>query len=359
MKAGSEGYRDEVKNPFERPMRHIDRFQQRHTVTAVVIGVVKKFGDDNAGVLVANLAYAAFGAVFPLLLLLVTVLGIVLAHNPTLQANVLHSAVANFPIIGRQLIGNIHAVVRGSPIALTISLLLLVWASTGLAQGGLFTMAQIWSVPGVSRPNFWSRLVRSLAFLGVLSLGLIASTVLASFGVAKHSVALAVGFELLAVVVNVGQYYFAFRVLTPKSIAHRRLWPGAILGGIGWTVLQGLGTYLVGHTLQHAQIVYGTFAIVLGLMAWLHMGVLLSLYAAELNVVIAEHLWPRGMVQPPLTDADRRSLSAVVERNRRRPEEEVVVTFHDPPPEPAKDSANGVGPGSGTAQVRGAARGSM
>jgi len=328
-----------MKNPVERPMRLIDRFQQRHTVLAVVIGVVKKFGDDNAGVLVANLAYAAFGAVFPLLLLLVTVLGIVLAHNPSLQASVLHSAVANFPIIGHQLVSNIHAVVRGSSIALTIALLLLVWASTGLAQGGLFTMAQVWSVPGVSRPNYWSRLARSLAFLGVLALGLIATTVLASFGVAKHSIALAVGLEVLAVFVNVGQYYLAFRALTPKAIAHRHLWPGAILGGIGWTALQLLGTYLVGHTLQHAEVVYGTFAIVLGLMAWLHLGVLLSIYAAELNVVIADHLWPRSIVQPPLTDADRRSLSAVIERNRRRPEVEVVVTFHDSPSGPAEHGA--------------------
>ena len=42
---------------------------------AFVFGVVKKYGDDNGGVLVSNLAYSAFVSIFPLLLVLVTILG--------------------------------------------------------------------------------------------------------------------------------------------------------------------------------------------------------------------------------------------------------------------------------------------
>src|ERR1700683_66320 len=95
-------------------MRRIDAFQQRHLLSSFVVGVIKKFGDDNAGNLAIPLTYTMFVTVFPLLLLLVTILGIVLADDPADRARVLHSAVGQFPIIGQQLGHNIHGIKRRS-----------------------------------------------------------------------------------------------------------------------------------------------------------------------------------------------------------------------------------------------------
>jgi hypothetical protein len=50
------GYRIHM-NPIERTVRRVDEFQQSHTPVAFLFAVTKKFGDDNAGVLVSNLAY--------------------------------------------------------------------------------------------------------------------------------------------------------------------------------------------------------------------------------------------------------------------------------------------------------------
>ena len=47
-------------NPVEKAIRKLDATQQRHTPAAFVIGVVKKYGDDNGGALASNLAYSAF-----------------------------------------------------------------------------------------------------------------------------------------------------------------------------------------------------------------------------------------------------------------------------------------------------------
>lgn len=322
-------------NPIERVIvRPVDRFQQRHTFPAVVFAVTKKFGDDNAGALVSNLAYAGFAAVFPLLLLLVTILGIVLRGDASLRDQILHSTLSEFPIIGAQLGNNIHALQKGSSLALVIALLGLLWSSTGLAQAGLFAMAQVWDLPGPVRLNFIKRLGRSFAFLGVLALGIVVTTTLASFGTfSGHAWYLVLGAEIVAGLVNIGQYFLAFRVLTPKVVASRRLVPGAVFGGIGWTVLQALGGYFVGHQLKNTSQVYGTFALVLGLLAWIYIGVQLSVYAAEFNVVLAERLWPRSIVQPPLTDADERALAAQVTENQRRPEQQVGVSYSKPAPE--------------------------
>ena len=174
-------------------MRRVDVAQQRFGPAAVVFGVVKKFGDDNAGVLVSNLAFSAFFCVFPLLLLLVTVLNIVLAHDPGARNSLLHSTLHEFPVVGNQLGSQIHGLQRSSVIGLVVGLLGLLWGSTGLAQSGLFSMSQVWNLPGADRPNFVKRLGRSLAFLAVLGSGLVVTTALAGFGTfGRHNIALGV-----------------------------------------------------------------------------------------------------------------------------------------------------------------------
>lgn len=355
-------------NPIERVTRRVDAFQQGHKPLAVIFAVMKKFGDDNAGVLVSTLTLSAFGTLFPLLLLLVTILGLVLNSHSGLRTDVLHSTLSHFPIIGNDLASNIKALHRDSPIGLTVGILGLVWGSLGLAQNGIFTMEQVWNVPGPDRPNYIKRLGRSVSFLAVLGLGLIVSTVLAA-GVptVKGSIVLAIVGAVLSVLVNFAEYLFAFRVLTPHNISLRCLLPGAALAGVGWTILQAFGGYVVGRYLKNDNAVYGLFGIVLGLLAWVYLIVELTVYSAELNVVLFRHLWPRGLVQPPLTEADRRSMAAQAEENRRRPEQKVVVSFEDEAQaerevreqrreDERAATAGGAGPGTGAGAGAGAAK---
>jgi YihY family inner membrane protein len=319
-------------NIIERFARSIDGAQRRTKVVSVIFGVMKKFGDDNAGTLVGSLAATAFGSIFPLLLLLFTVLGLVLNSHSGLRADVLHSTLRQFPIIGNDLGNNIKALHRDSPIGLTVGIVGLAWGSLGLAQNGIFTMEQIWNVPGVDRPNYLKRLGRSIVFLLVLGVGLLVSTFLAAaVPTARGALGWAIAGAVASAVVNFGEYLFAFRVLTPARVSVRQLAPGAALAGIVWTVLQALGGFVVGRYLKNDNAVYGLFGIVLGLYAWVYLMTEVTVYAAELNVVLANHLWPRSMVQPPLTDADRRSLAAQAVQNRRRPEQRVEVSFDDEP----------------------------
>jgi YihY family inner membrane protein len=319
-------------NPAERVLRGVDAAQQRHKVTAFLFGVIKKYGDDNGGVLVANLAYSSFVSLFPLLLVLVTILGLVAAGNPAIRHDVLRTVENQFPLIGQQLTGNVHVLRRSSVIGLVIGLLVLIWGASGLAQAGLFTMAQVWNLPGPARPGYVQRLGRAALFIGVLGLGLILTTLLAGLDAFGHNGTLtAVLVEVLAALVNIAIYLIGFRVLTPKGVPSRKLLPGAITGGIAWTLLQALGTFLVRHYL-HSDSVYGVFATVLGLIAWIYLAVEITVYSAEINVVLARRLWPRTIVQPPLTEADRASMAMQALQNQRREEQHVEVSYSDRPP---------------------------
>ncbi|MGH9082656.1 MAG: YihY/virulence factor BrkB family protein [Acidimicrobiales bacterium] len=315
-------------NRLERAVRGVDAFQQRHLATALGLGLVKKYGDDNAGSLVSTLAHSAFGSIFPLLLFLVTILGMILGSHSHLRAQVLHSAIVQFPIIGNGLQKNITALHNNSVLGLTVGLAGTIWGSLGLAQNGIFTMMQVWNLPGTARPNYPKRLARSLAFLAVLGLGLIATTFLVNVVPRLATGAgITVGSAAVSGLVNCAEYLVAFRILTPGTIRLRQLVPGAVAGGVGWTVLEEVGGLIVSHYLRNDSAVYGLFGIVLGLFAWVYIAVEMTVYAAELNVVLARRLWPRAIVQPPLTRADRRSMAAQAIQNRRRPEQHVRVTF--------------------------------
>src|SRR2546425_6444352 len=108
----------------------LDRFQWSHGWLAFPFAVFKKFGDDQAGNLAALVAYYGFFSLFPLLLVLVTVLGLVVGANSHFAQTVVHSTLARFPIIGDQIQGDIHSL-RGSGVALGIGIAGTLWAGLG------------------------------------------------------------------------------------------------------------------------------------------------------------------------------------------------------------------------------------
>ena len=257
--------------------------------------MVKKFGDDNGGTLVTNLAYTAFGSVFVLLLLLVTILGLVLSSHPALEKQVLHSTFGQFPIIGTDLQKNIKALHRNSVISLVIGSSACCGAHWAWPRTAFSPCHRSGTCPGPDRPNYLKRLGRSVSFLLVLALGLATSTFLAAGVPAVHggSMVLAVAGGFASAIVNFGLYLFAFDVLTPAKIPLRQLVPGAAVAGWAGPSCRLSAGFVVGHYLKNDSSVYGLFGIVLGLFAWIYLISELTVYAAELNVVLARHLWPR------------------------------------------------------------------
>jgi uncharacterized BrkB/YihY/UPF0761 family membrane protein len=189
-------------------------------------------------------------------------------------------------------------------------------------------MAEIWNIPGRDRPDFVTRQLRGVALLLVFMVGLAGTTVLTGLGSLGTSPGVArLGTQLASAALNVVLFLLAFRVLTPGSVRTRQLVLGAVVAGLAWQVLLAIGGYLISHNLRRASEVYGFFAVVLGLLSWLYLGAQVTVYAAELNVVRARRLWPRSLLQPPLTEPDRRALVQLAKQEERRPEQSVAVTF--------------------------------
>ena len=328
-------------NPAEKTIKAIDRYQRRFPWLAFPIAVRKKFGDDQAGNLAALVAYYAFASIFPLLLVLVTVMDIVLRDHTALRENLEHAAVRNYGAFGSDLtnIGSFH---ETGP-ALVIGVLLTFYGARGVANAMQNARNSVWEVPKADRPGFpWSYL-RSFGLILVVGLGEIGTSVLSGFISGGHFLpgfAVTVLVTIVSLIFNIGLFWLAFRLAAAKAVTWRELRLGAILGGIVWQILQLIGGFYIGHELAHSKSLYGaTFGVVLGLLAWLYLQAEATLYVVEANVVWVRKLWPRSLAPPPHTEEDVRAYELYAEAEVRNKDETISVAVPGSPDD-EKEPAN-------------------
>ncbi|MFF3362021.1 YhjD/YihY/BrkB family envelope integrity protein [Streptomyces misionensis] len=130
----------------------------------------------------------------------------------------------------------------------------------------------------------------------------------------------------------------SYRLLTHRALPLRRLAGVALGGACAWQALQWVGSYYVSHVLHGATATYGMFGIVLGLLAWLYVGALIFIMAAEAGAVWVMRLWPRSLLTPftdrvQLSAADRRAYRSYAATEAFKGFQKISVRF-DPPPEP-------------------------
>jgi membrane protein len=303
-----------------------DRLQQRHRGAAVAFGTVKKFSDDQAGNLAALIAYYAFASIFPLLLVLVTVLDLVVRNNEKLRQQLLNSALSQYPGVGDQLRSSVHGL-TSTGIALLIGLVFTVYGARGIATAMQNAMNSVWGVPQYRRPRFPWSLLRSLGLILVIGPGeIITITLSGAAGGTGHvgAVGARVAAIAVALVLNVGFFWLGLRLATASEIATRDLRLSAILAAIVWQILQVLGGYFVSHQLAHNS-AYGAFGIVLGLLAWFYLQAQITLYVVEFDVVRTRRLWPRSLAPPPLTQADLQAYEMYARASLRQPDVDIEV----------------------------------
>jgi uncharacterized BrkB/YihY/UPF0761 family membrane protein len=345
-----------MANPKEKlqgVIRAIDRWQRRHRTPAVSYGVIKKFGDDHANLLVVALGWYGFTAIFPLLLVVVTVFGYIGAASlGTGIVNTQHQ----FPVIGSQFNpGQGGSQLHGSVFGLIIGVAGLLYGAQGVTQTAEQGMARVWNIPETHMPGFLPRLGRSLGGLAAIGGAFLVNALLAPIATG-HGIPWYLRVLILAgmLVVNCGFYLVAFIVLTPAAeVRWRQLLPGSILGAAGFTLLITVGAGLVQHQLKHSGATYGQFAAVIGLVTFLLVLAKLTLYAAELNPVLVRRLWPRALPMCPPAPADDQVLRALAHEQVRRPDQRVGVGFDpDAREEAARDAVDEDGQQSPPAQPR-------
>jgi uncharacterized BrkB/YihY/UPF0761 family membrane protein len=192
-------------------------------------------------------------------------------------------------------------------------------------------MDDVWDVPRAERPALPRRLLRALLLLLALGASIVVSAFLSGIdgGTGVGGAMVQIVSLLGTVLISAAVFAFAYRVLTVARVSWSDVIPGAILAAVAWTVLLLLGSWIVDRYIGRGEKIYGDFAVVIGLLAWISLFAQLFLLAAEVNVVRVRRLWPRSLVEGSPTPEDREVLADQAEEERALPQERVDVHFQE------------------------------
>lgn len=315
--------------------RQLDRLQRRRRWAGIPIAVVFKFADDHGPYLAALITYYGFLSLFPLLLLLTSVLGFLLQNEPELSGRILQTAVSQFPVL-RSEIGTPGGL-QGSGFAVVIGAVIAVWGAIRACQATLHMMDICWAVPRSERPDPLRSPLRSLpllAFAGVMLMGTTLASALAGgdddVGTLMR-VLVPVVTTVLSFLVSVAVFLLAMRLTPSHRVGWREAAPGAVTAAVGWQLLQWFGKAYIGRVAE-ANDAYGIFGIVLGLIGFIYVAATVVVFSVELNVVLSKRLYPRALLAPftdreRLTRADEKALGDVSRATKVKDYEEVDVSF--------------------------------
>jgi len=287
---------EQNKKQISRSIAAIDRFQQKHSVIGFVYAVIKKYQDDEAATQCALITYYGFLSLFPLLLVLTSILQAVLKSNEALHQKIITSLSQYFPVFGNEIESSIRSPHK-SGLALVVGLLFILYGARGGADAFRNAMDKIWRIPKAEQPGFPASIFISLKIILFGALGLSAAAFFSSLATSLgHSFIYRIVAVLVSVIVLYGVFIMLFKWATSsKRVGFRDFEMGALFAAIGIELLHLVGVVIIKHQLKHLSILYGTFAVVLGIMFWIYLQAQVVMFCVEADTVRKLKLWPRNI----------------------------------------------------------------
>jgi membrane protein len=283
--------------------------QQNHAWLGHAVIAGGRYKQSNGNYFAAAITYFSFLALFPLVLLAVSVLGFVLQHNPDLLRKLLDNVSSNVPgAFGDTLKSSINAAIdsRAGVGVLALAGVLLIglgWVSN--LQAAINAM---WGVEGPKR-NFLKSRLADLIVLAGLGLGSVVSIGLTVVGTAltdhvlraaglddvtgMHALVKVFGIAL-AVAGDVLIFAWLLVRLPGADLPARVVLRGALLAAVGFEVLKVVGAYYIARV-THSPTV-GVFGSVIGLLVWIYLVARFLLYCAA---------WTATATEPPEPPPER------------------------------------------------------
>jgi YihY family inner membrane protein len=315
-------------NIIEATIRKLDLLQQRHPALGLPFAVLKKYGDDSGGYQAALITYYGFLAVFPLLLVMLTVLQIFFHDDASIKHQVASGVSHFFPGIGSLLEENVHSL-RRSGIGLAIGLLLTLYGARGVADVLRHTLNNIWQVPRMRRAGFPQGLYRSLLIMVASAFGFAATVAVSSFSaLLGHATWVKMVANLAGFGVLFGILLIMFITATARRVPRKDMMLGTGLAAAIIQLLLTFGSVLLAHQFKNFDSLYGTFAAVLGMLFWIYLLAQVVVYAAEIDSVRHLKLWPRAIQTEHPTPADLQAYELYTHVDRFITKEEKAAKDH-------------------------------
>ncbi|MEN8098693.1 MAG: YihY/virulence factor BrkB family protein [Chloroflexota bacterium] len=272
-------------------------------VVGITRDAIRAFGKHRTSRMAAALTYYTFFSLFPLLLLLLAIVGYLLEAGLPLAVDasdyLKELTVRYIPQASEVLTNAIESVHTARNTSGLIGILGLLWSASNTFNHMHISLDEIWGFD--HRSGIGQTLRRRISsILVVLGLGLllIASQALKSttYYLVQLSDRIPGGASIysliswvIPIIVSTIAFGFAYRMFPSKQVTWRTVWPGAVMAGVGWELLKWLfAIYAV--EIANWQAVYGPIASIIALLTWLYFSFMIVLFGAEFSASFARHL---------------------------------------------------------------------
>lgn len=241
--------------------------------------VQARFSEVHGGYLAAAVTVTAFLSLFPLLLAVIGLAGLLSAGADDLPGQV----VERLGLTGdpaRLLRDSFATAEESGKAASVVGVVGLLWTGLGLVAAFQFAFDAVWQISGRGIKDK----LFGLAWLGgagvLFLLSFAATAVVRLLPGPAWPFVMAVTFA-----VGVALWLWTFKALTNRDVGWRSLLPGAVVGAAGLEVLKLVGGIYVPRIVSSSSALYGSIGIVFAVLAWLLFFGRLVVYAAVVNVV--------------------------------------------------------------------------
>jgi membrane protein len=274
----------------------------RANIAALLRDAYAEWDRHNAAQLGASLSYYAVLSLAPLVVVLVGILGLV--YGPEAAHGNLQAGLERF--MGAEVAGAVqHAVAAANDpavgvLATALGVLFLLLGASGVAIELQQSLNTIWDVPPRVSRRWWGSYIRRklVGFAAVLAAGfLLLLTLAATAGIALVEKFFSAWLPIPAAVLQsinsvvslaLSTVLFAilFRTLPDRSIAWRRVWTGAAVTALLFT----LGKYAIGIYLGKAGVgsAYGAAGSLVVVLVWVYYSAQVFFFGAEFTHVYAQ-----------------------------------------------------------------------
>ena len=285
-------------------MFDLARWRARWRWLDAVLSVTDRFGAIGGGPLAASIALSTFVSLFPLLLVVIAVMGFLSSSDAGFAGDLVHDLGLRGD--AAQTVRDALATAEESRQAASIvGLGGLLWSGLGVVGSIQTALNAVWQVKG---RGLVDRLVALRWLLGAGLLFLLTALLGPALRMVPgpiKPVTVVVGFALTTVL-----FVWTYTSLGNNHTGWRTHVPGAVLVAAGFEVLKAIGSLYVPRAVTSSSALYGSIGVVFAVLAWLLLYGRLVVYGAVVNVlrheaaagtVTAEIEVPRIEGEVPLT----------------------------------------------------------
>lgn len=267
---------------------------------------------NNGNQYAAAITYFSFLALFPLILLAVSIAGFVLHSHPAAEQDLFQNITKNVPgDLGKTLRTSLQTAINARAGVGVIGLLGVLLTGLGWIGNLRLAIDAVWGLQPPPKRNFIVAKVMNLLVLAGLGAGLLVSLGITAVGTSltrqilnalnlDHLIGVTILVKVLGVLLSVAGDFIIFwwmmvrlpLITVPTRVAVK----GAVMAAVGFEVLKIIGTYTIAHTAQSPTA--GPFAGLLAVLIWIQLVARYLLFCTAWMAVLTREEEPEKFVDP-------------------------------------------------------------